>query len=300
MKRHAGCCVLAFAVVVATAAYAAAQSPGRLAPPTNLGSLTSGTDVAFFWDRSIDATGYTLQIGSAPDGAEIVDVFVGDVAAVRLSLELGTYFWRVIASTEGRSSAPSAEAQITVNSTCGVPTAPYNLTSSVLGEHVDFNWQPPFLGAVTTYVLEAGSAPGLADRSSVRTGGAQPQVRRQIPDGTYYVRVRAENSCGVSAASNEILAVVGAAPVAPRDLTVRFEGGLMRLAWSVSAGTQPVTDFIVEAGRAPGLANLAMFVTRTTSLTVLRPPPGVYYVRVRARGPTGLSAPSADAVVIVQ
>jgi Fibronectin type III domain len=302
MKRHNRYLMLALVLVVFNAAAATAQNapPAGPLPPTNLSTLTSGTDVAFFWDDDEDASGYRLQVGTAPGASDVLDGFVGDVTFAILSLELGNYHWRVIAFDDDIPTAPSSEAQFTLNTTCGIPTAPFNLFSTVSGGLVYLGWQAPFLGVVTTYVVEVGSSPGSADRYNVRTASSQPNVSGLIPGGTYYIRIRAENGCGVGPASNEVTVVVGTPPLAPRDLTARQADGFVRLFWNVGEGTQRVDDFIVEAGSGPGLANLAIFATRATTLSVLRPPPGIYYVRVRARGPSGLSAPSSDVIVIVQ
>ena len=57
----------------------------------------------------------------------------------------------------------------------------------------------------------------------------------------------------------------------------------------------------VEAGTAPGLANIATFdVGLQTALTVGSVPPGTYYVRTRAANYTGASAPSNEVVVTVR
>jgi hypothetical protein len=225
---------------------------------------------------------------------------VGNVTSTSLSLPLGRYYWRVIASSDAGPSEPSAESQFDIVSTCGVPTAPSALVASVFGGLVSLIWQAPALGAVTAYVVEVGSGPGLVDRYNVRTATAQPQISGHVPGGTYYIRVRAANSCGVSPASDEIVLSIGSEPQPPRDLTLSFEGALVRITWNVESSTQPVLGFIVEAGSATGLTNLAQFATAQTSLTVGKPGPGVYFIRVRARGFNGLSAPSDEVILVVQ
>lgn len=58
---------------------------------------------------------------------------------------------------------------------------------------------------------------------------------------------------------------------------------------------------LIEAGSAPGLANLARLSVApgATSLRVLRVPRGIYFVRVRSANGTGSSAPSNEIVVLV-
>jgi hypothetical protein len=70
-------------------------------------------------------------------------------------------------------------------------------------------WQPA-AGAVALYVVESGSAPGrrdFPDREVADVAKRQILVS-SVPSGTYYVRVRAKNACGVSPASNELRVVV--------------------------------------------------------------------------------------------
>jgi hypothetical protein len=75
---------------------------------------------------------------------------------------------------------------------------------------VQFSWVPggpP--AAVTRYVLEAGSAPGLGDIIAGLDVGLQTSFAASgVPPGRYYVRIRAGNYTGLSAPSNEIVVTV--------------------------------------------------------------------------------------------
>lgn len=91
-----------------------------------------------------------------------------------------------------------------------VPPPPGALTRVVTGSSVALTWgvsaRP---AAVTRYVLEVGSAPGLNDIFSGLDVGLQTSFAANgVPPGTYYVRVRAGNYSGLSAASNEVVVVV--------------------------------------------------------------------------------------------
>lgn len=74
---------------------------------------------------------------------------------------------------------------------------------------VTINWVAP-TGAErpTTYVIEAGNAPGLNNTLTAVSPGNVTTFQRQAPGGTYYVRVFARNACGTSAASNEITVTI--------------------------------------------------------------------------------------------
>jgi hypothetical protein len=63
-------------------------------------------------------------------------------------------------------------------------------------------------GTITSVVLEAGYAPGSSNAAVVVLDGAARAFSTSAPSGTYYVRVRAVNACGSSAASSEAAVIV--------------------------------------------------------------------------------------------
>ncbi|MBZ5560721.1 MAG: hypothetical protein LAO77_25995 [Acidobacteriia bacterium] len=53
--------------------------------------------------------------------------------------------------------------------------------------------------------MEAGSFPGGSDVVVADTGSTEATLTATgVAAGTYYVRVRAKNTCGISTASNEV------------------------------------------------------------------------------------------------
>jgi hypothetical protein len=189
------------------------------------------------------------------------------------------------------------------------PGAPSNLTAAVNGATVTLSWTAPSSGGIVDlYRLEAGSAPGLsnvglfdfaASLTTVTFGG--------VPNGTYYVRLRAVNSAGVSAASNEVTVVVCpagcATPPGPvTGLTAQVSGRNVLLQWTRPASGATPTGYVIEAGTGPGLTNIGQFPTGSVSefVIVSGVPPGTYYVRVRAANDSTLGAPSNEIIVLVQ
>jgi hypothetical protein len=77
----------------------------------------------------------------------------------------------------------------------------------VTGGAVALSWQPA-AGTVSGYVVEAGSAPGLANLASATTGAATSYTATAVPPGVYFVRVRATNDGGPGPPSNELTIVV--------------------------------------------------------------------------------------------
>jgi hypothetical protein len=282
------------------------EVPGPSTPPsapTTLQTHVSGTTVAFQWSLSPWATNYTVQLGTAPGLADVAVAPVGQVFSVEGSLGLGSYYWRVVAAN-AHGTAMSAEAQVSVTSTCGVTTAPRALGATVVGGHVTLAWSPPILGAVSTYVVEAGSSSGAANLYNAPVGH-QPTAQAFVPPGWYFVRMRALNACGISTPSNEILVHVdstgGGAPAQPQDLRITLTTSLVTADWRLAAGSVPPDAFIIEAGSAPGLADQAIIEVggQTNSFTTARPAPGHYYVRVKARSGALLGPATPDVVLVV-
>ncbi len=86
------------------------------------------------------------------------------------------------------------------------PAAPAAMQGMVVDRQVLLEWH----GAAdaTGYEVQAGSAPGLQNLATLRTGGAATLQVDAVPPGTYFVRVVGINDVGRSAASAEIVVAV--------------------------------------------------------------------------------------------
>jgi hypothetical protein len=176
---------------------------GPPSAPTNATATASGSVVTVSWNASSSGcapTQYVLRAGTQSGAADLGVFPVGLLTAVQGTLPPGTYFFSVIAQNGSAQSSPSNEAQVTVGG-CTAPAAPANFTATSALDVVTFAWTPP-AGAVTRYVLEVGSSSGAKDLATVPLTVPGLQVPG-VPRGTYFVRVRAENACGVSAATAE-------------------------------------------------------------------------------------------------
>ena len=179
-----------------------------------------------------------------------------------------------------------------------LPVSPTGLTSIVNGSAVTLSWQPGSGGGpVAAYQLEVGSVPGAADLL-VSQMVANGTAATGVPDGLYFVRVRALNTVGFSDPSGEITVRVGClgAPAAPVILTSQVaSGGLATLTWSAVA---EASNYLIEAGSVSGASDLALITTGAALLSGVVPS-GTYFARVRARNGCGASAPSQEVVVQV-
>ncbi|MBI3400000.1 MAG: fibronectin type III domain-containing protein [Acidobacteria bacterium] len=186
------------------------------------------------------------------------------------------------------------------------PGAPTGLTVTTVGTSVTLAWSAPTSGdAVFGYVIEAGSAPGLANLANFATGGPLTSyLATNVPGGTYYVRVRAQNGAGTSAASNEVAFTVGSSvctPSAPTGLTSTVTGSSVSFSWTAPAGTCAATSYELDAGSSTGASNLAVVNTGSTSTTfsAANVASGTYYVRVRAVNGVNVSLASNEVIVTV-
>jgi hypothetical protein len=172
---------------------------------------------------------------------------------------------------------------------------------------VTLTWGAPSSGdPVATYIIEAGSGPGLANLANFTTNSTVTSFAASgVGAGTYYLRVRAQNAGGSSAASNEsILVVVSTgcttAPNAPASLAMTVSGSTVTLIWSAPAGGCPPSSYVLQAGSSTGASDLANAnVGAATSYIASGIGAGTYYVRVRALNAYGQSVGSNEVVVIV-
>jgi predicted phage tail protein len=148
----------------------------------------------------------------------------------------------------------------------------------------------------TSYLIEAGSASGAKNIASFNVGNVT-RLSVDVPPGNYFVRVRGVNALGVSDPSNEITVQGrGVPPAGPRNLSSSGSGSSVTLQWTAPSGNTHA-GFVIEAGSAPGLSNLAVLPVGNVTTFSTTAPPGTYYVRVRAVNARGASPPSNEIVV---
>ena len=179
--------------------------------PTGVSAHVTGNLVTVHWNAvtSIpnEPASYVLQVGTHPGGVNVFSASVGNVTTLSGLVPAGTFFWRVFAVTSAGASPPSSESQFVVGG-CAAPPAPVGFAYAIGGRTVTLTWVAGSGSAGgITYLIEAGSAPTLANIVVAPVGGATSLVTT-APPGTYYVRVRAQSACGTSAPSNEQVIVV--------------------------------------------------------------------------------------------
>ncbi len=282
-------------------------------PPAELSAGATGSGVALAWTPpagGLAPTGYLIEAGSAPGLWDLATIATGHSlpAFSANGVAAGTYFVRVRAMNAEWVSRSSNEVRIQVATGSpggpGAPGVPQGLAAGARGSSVTMNWTAPATGgSPSSYLIEAGSAPGLADLARITTGNPTTSfVATGVWNGQYFLRVRATNAWGTSAPSNEVpVAVDLGAPGAPSGLTWSAADSSLSMRWNPPASGEVPAAYTIEAGSAPGLSDVALFSTGSPSTSYSASPvaDGTYFVRVKSANAAGLSAASDEATLVV-
>ncbi len=279
----------------------ATAAPTAPSAATNMAATVSGARATLSWRAPTTGAApdrYLLYVGSTTGGTDLANAFVvGNVLTVAGDQPRGRYYARVRAANGSGMSAESNEVFFKIGRSL---VSPRGFTVQWVGTTAVLTWTAPAAdGAMedrpTSYVLEAGTAPGAADVATVSVGNVT-RIEANVPTGTYYVRVRAVNDYGDSEPTADLVLVAPGAPGAPTSLTSSGTG-TVNLRWTAPSGP-PATGYVIEAGTAPGRSDLGVLqIGNVTSFTAPAPPPGAYYVRVRAINGRGAGQPSNEVIV---
>ena len=199
-----------FTTAAGTASHSLAvfQTP-RAGAPQRVTAAVAGSRVTLGWQSgSLPAAISFLVEAGTTFGETDVGIFpVGTATSVSGVLPPGTYFTRVRGVGANGPGAASSEIIVGVPSTPTPPSTPGALTATVAGRVVTLSWGAAS-GNATTYIVEAGTASGMANVGSYTTGHLDTALRTAAPTGTYFVRVRAANAYGAGAPSNEVTVAV--------------------------------------------------------------------------------------------
>jgi hypothetical protein len=177
-----------------------------------------------------------------------------------------------------------------------VPPPPVALTATASGSNVTIQWSPDTGSPPTSYFVDVGSSSGAANIGSFPMT-ATTLTASGVPNGRYYLRVRAVNAAGVSAPSAETVLTVGCVPPQPpTTLTGTVSGASLTLAWQPSPTSG--VSYTVIAGSSSGASNIAQAPVGTATTLSAAVPAGRYFIRIRAVTPCG-SADSNEIDVVV-
>jgi len=276
--------------------------------PTALSSSAAGTAVTFNWTPALTGAApisFVVEMGTAPGTTTLpTQTVMSPAAHLSLVLPAGTYYARVRAVNAVGQSVPSPETSVTVVEPSPIPGPPGNFSATTSGTAVSLTWTASSVGeAASHYLIEAGSAPGLANLASIDT--ASPLTSLSVPNvpaGTYWIRVRGANAAGTGAPSQDVSLVMGASggcvglPAAPVLLTPVVSGFNVSLTWNAPTLGRAPSGYVLYAGSAPGQSNLASFGTGNAATSfAASAPAGAYFVRIAAANACGVGPVSNEA-----
>lgn len=261
-----------------------------------------GSATEFLWSApQLPPGGYVIEAGVSPWDLRL-SLPVAQATSFTAVVP-ATYFLRVRARDTSGASDGLSNLIVAGTGCAAPPPAPTGLDVALdaVGTGVVFSWTPPS-GVVGSQTLAAGAASGTSSYGSVVQAATASQfaVNGPIPAGTFFVRAYASNACGTSGPSGE---VVFASPLAPKPsppstFRATVTSTTVSLAWDAAPSG---TGYVLEAGTAPGLADLARIsLGVSNSLVIPGVPPGRYFLRMRTLSDAGSSAPSGDIRVVVR
>jgi hypothetical protein len=283
------------------------STPGAPDAPTTLNATADGTTLHLTWTAPSTGSApasYAVSIGTAPGTTTLP---VQTTAATSLDVVVpasGVYFARVAAVNGYGTSLPSPEVEVTVSAP-GRPGRTPRPRAWFSGRTLGMDWESPVGGdPVTNYLLEVGSAPGLANILVLPLSAARSFSASGVPDGTFWLRVRGSNSMGLGDPSEDVGLVMRPGggcvglPLAPVSLAQSVTGSLVSLSWNAPASGVAPTGYVLYAGMASGRTDLSVNTGAAPGWSGAAPP-GIYYVRVAARTACGVGPLSNEVVVAV-
>ena len=201
---------------------------------------------------------------------------IGNVAAGVLTYNDTTvtndqaYFYVVKAVNAVGSSVASNTAQATPSAVGTPPGTPTGLNAEGNAGSISLSWTEPAGGNVDKYLLYRGTTAGGEDATPLATViGATSYTDTDVTPGTpYFYKVRANNSYGESALSNEANATATAitAPGAPQNLVATPGKGKVTLTWTAPSddGGSDILNYQILRATEGGTASLIETVSATT------------------------------------
>jgi hypothetical protein len=224
---------------------------------------------------------------------------VGTSGSTTVAISATTTF--TITATSATGARAQASATVTLSAPAA-PTAPQSLSGTVSGSRASLAWRAPAGGgAPQNYLIYAGTSAGGTNVANGMAVGNVLSAYGDLPKGRYYIRVRAANGVGMSPDSNQIILRVGRQLSSPSGFKVSWVGTTATLSWTTAAGATAEdvpTNFVLEAGSAPGLSDVASVNLGNTTSFSADVSSGTYYVRVHATNDYGESDPTADLVLV--
>jgi len=278
--------------------------PRTSAPPTNVTASVAASTLTLQWTLPVSTarTGLRLEFGSLEGRRDLYQVDLPATATTFTSAAPpGRYVARVRSLDGAVPGPPSDDVSFAVGA--GAAAAPLDATVSVERSRLRFAWRAPSTGTTTGYLLEVGSAPGLANLATLPIAGTSTAFQVTGPAGRFWARLRAAQGgvlstptpeLFIAAAPNDV-AICGGSPYAPDTLAASVSAGVVLLTWQAPVGGIAPVGYRLVAGTAPGASDIATIDVGAATAFSTPAPRGQYYVSIASvdacGGVSGLSAP---------
>lgn len=242
--------------ILISAASASAQVVGEAILPLDIRSL--GTEVYVGFDSDYDhfiraeaLGGVTLFAALTPGGPLVARMAFPPPFSITLEgvpglvvphVPPGTYYITAVFGIVTTPTVPPSHwsrVGVATSPPCATAPGPALLTyeNRVQGSTRVALFMNSVARCATSFLVDAGSAPGLADLAQFERA-SQVFLSSTVPAGSYYVRIRGRNALGIGPYS-EVVPVsvpdcIAQAPAVPTNLTAQVTGGSATLSWSVA------------------------------------------------------------------
>jgi fibronectin type 3 domain-containing protein len=186
----------------------------RPTAPTNVTASVADAKVTVSWDEVSGASSYNVYRSGSQTGTYTK---IGESASpmyIDTVSSVGTYYYQVsVVSAGGFESAHSTWKSVTVTG----PTAPTNVTASVVGAEVTVSWDE-MSGASSYNVYRSDSYYG-GTLTKIGESESPSYIDTVSSVGTYYYQVRVVSAGGLAGAYSTQRSVMVTSPNAPTNIT---------------------------------------------------------------------------------
>lgn len=287
--------VYAFNAVGQSASSGVVSANSMLHGPSGVAlSFISGSRIDIFWtDNSSVESGYVIEQSLSPTFGTIDALYNASANAVSFQMSgpfsAGvTYFFRVRANADGRTSAYSN----TVSYTTPALPSPGTLAGTVVsGTEINLDWSDPASDEDGYEILRSTDGINFAVVATLSTSATSLTVTGLASNTTYYFKLRSYNVMG-SSHSNVVSVTTSVLPSAPSSLSpTAVTNTRIDLTWADNSGNE--AGFKIERSDDGGQSWNQIFLTgaNTTSYsdTTVSSESSVKY-RIRAFNAAGNSA----------
>jgi fibronectin type 3 domain-containing protein len=276
-----------------------------LSPANLFASVVSSTQIKLSWsDNSTDETGFVIYYRQTGTGAVfaqqgVVGAGVTSSSVTGLSSSTGYEFYVRAFNANGLSLRTNIVSDTTQSGGATIPpSAPTNLIATAINANrIDISWKDNSTDEDGFRIeRKKGIAGTYTEITTVGINATSYQDNTVSANTQYYYQVRAYNSAGLSAYSNEAYATtptVVTPPAAPQNLTATVGNGQVTLKWNknkesdflryrIYRGTSSNPTTKVDSSTA-SILDTTKLVTNLTNGTI-------YYFRITAVDNAGLES----------